>query len=73
MIFLVARLAGASATYKLYSIPGITGPPEHGLYLKFKKSIRLELYEMQSQNIHVVKPLYPQLRSNAAFIRMNIK
>jgi hypothetical protein len=57
MIFLVARLAGASATYKLNSIPGITGPPEHGLYLKFKKSIRLELYKMQSQNIHVVKPV----------------
>jgi hypothetical protein len=58
MIFLVARLNGAGATYKLNSTPGVTGPTEHGIYLKFKKSIRLELYKMQSQNIHVVKPVF---------------
>jgi hypothetical protein len=57
MIFLVAHLNGAGATYKLNSTPGVAGPTEHDLYLKFKKSIRLELYNMQSQNIHVVKPV----------------
>jgi hypothetical protein len=55
--FLVAHLNGAGATYKLNSTPGVAGPTEHDLYLKFKKSIRLELYNMQSQNIHVVKPV----------------
>jgi len=41
----------------LNSTPGVAGPTAHDLYLKFKKSIRLELYKMQSQNIHVVKPV----------------